>query len=489
MSAWHDSAGLRLFASRHGRTADAVDEPHTQMELDEAPVRPDHDGRRDSAARPFAVLRAFSIISLIAIAVAAVLFAMCYRYIAIQSITHQAEASNAVIAQAALGGIHEEIATYVHNRAEGIVEPFPEDVRAELHDLIRDTRLRKMKVYDAHGTVVFSTKSEEIGHRQPENPGVISALAGTEFSRLIYRDSFNRFDTAGDEDNLIQTYIPLQRHHSGPIVGVFEIYTDVSPMVADSEQSQLIIVGTATLIMVLLYVSLLAIVRRIEKVIDLQQDALRDRSDVLAALSARMLDAQESEKRRIAAELHERVAQTLSAVKLSVETALVAARRGSGEQAAMLESMVPALQAATQDVRAVAVGLRPSSLDDLGLIATLRWLCREFREKHPQVDLQVRLDLEEEQIPVPLRSIIYRVVEEGCAAVSADPRIRRVALALAGDADTIVLTLRDDASKGDLGRSDHPYATARERTLLSGGKFSSRPNSWGGLLIRASWLR
>ncbi|SRR6266581_2279703 len=135
---------------------------------------------------------------------------------------------------------------------------------------------------------------------------------------------------------------------------------------------------------------------------------------MLSALSRQMLSAQENEKRRIAVELHVRVAQTLSAVKLGAEAALVGARSGRGDPAGTLEAIVPALHAATQDIRAVAVDLRPSSLDDLGLLPTLRWLCRQCAEKHSHIAVEHRFRLQERNIPLSLREIIYQAAEDAC---------------------------------------------------------------------------
>lgn len=458
-------------------------------DADAQPDRQEGPERQLAPSKPYAVFRAFSLISLVAIVIAAALLAMCYRYVSIRSIATQSEASNTLIAQAALGPVHEDIAAFLAKSSDGAVEAFPVEADRSMRDLIRDTRVRKVTVYNGRGGVVFSTNGAEVGRHQMNNPGVIGALAGRAVSTLIYRDAFNRFNGVGDDDNVVQTYLPIQVRHAGPAVGVFEIYTDIAPLVAENEQAQMIIVATAILIMVLLYISLLAIVSRIEKIIDLQQEALRERSELLAALSARMLNAQETEKQRIAAELHERVAQTLSAVKLNVETALASVRRGGGNPIGILESMVPALQAATQDVRTVAVGLRPASLDDLGLLATLRWICREFSDKHPKVKLEYHLDVEEDQVPLPLRSIIYRVVEDALVALAASDSVGRVGLSLAADAARITLTVRDDALRGDPADEGHPYAHVRERTVLAGGKFSCYASSWGGQMLKATWLR
>jgi signal transduction histidine kinase len=453
------------------------------------PNRHETGERQFAPSKPYAVFRAFSLISLIAIVIAAVLLAMCYRFVSIRSIATQSEANNTLMAQTAFGAVHESVAAFLARSNEGSAEAFPAAAANSLRDLIVDTRVRKVKIYNGRGGVVFSTVMAEVGRHQMNNPGLLTALSGQVVSTLVYRDAFNRFNGATEDDNVVKTSLPVQVDHVGPPVGVFEIYTDIAPLVAENEQAQMIIVGTAILIMVLLYVSLLAIVSRIEKIIDLQQEALRERSELLAALSARMLNAQESEKQRIAAELHERVAQTLSAVKLNVETSLAGVKRGSGNPIAILEAMVPALQAATQDVRTVAVGLRPSSLDDLGLLATLRWTCREFSEKHPQVKLEYHLDVEEEHVPLPLRAIIYRVVEDALAALAANASVGRIGLSLSGDGSRIILTVRDDALRGDPADEDHPYAHVRERTVLAGGKFSCYASSWGGQMLKATWLR
>jgi signal transduction histidine kinase len=281
----------------------------------------------------------------------------------------------------------------------------------------------------------------------------------------------------------------LQQQHAGPYVGVFEIYTDMSGMVTNNEQTQIIIVCTLVVVLMLLYFSLLSYVRRMERVIVAQESTLRERSELLAALSARMVDNQEAEKQRIAAELHERVAQTLAAVKMTVENAVHAINRGDETSLKQLEGMIPVLQTATQDIRSVAVGLRPPSLDELGLVATLRWLCRQFTEKNPHIRMESRLDLEEARIPAPLKAIIYRVAEDTCAALAANRQVTRIAISLDADDERIVLTIRDDALSDDTVKEEFPYASVRQRTLLSGGKFLTLSNAWGGLNMMATWLR
>jgi signal transduction histidine kinase len=450
------------------------------------------DDQGGELPRVVAVFRPFSLVSFLAIAATAIVLAMCYRYVSIRSITQQAEASNAVVAQAAVGAVEEDLGSYLSllpNPATTASEPFPTTLYSSLYDLIKDTKVRKVNIYDRRGVVVFSTMPAEIGRQRLGNFRVVAALAGETGAKLVYRDRFNSFNGTTAEDNLIQTYLPLQQLHAGPYVGVFEIQTDMSAMAVSNEFAQIVILSTLTGIMILLYFSLVGFVRRIERVIVAQAKALRERSELLAELSARMLDAQEAEKQRIAGELHERVAQTLAAVKLTVENAVHAINRGDETSLTQLEGMIPVLQTATQDVRSVAVGLRPPSLDELGLMATLRGLCRQFAEKNPNITLESRLDLDEAKVPLALKAIIYRVAEDTCAALSGNSEVGRIALSLDADAERVVLTVRDDAFSDETVNKNHPYAAVRERTLLSGGKFMTLGNGWGGVNMMATWQR
>jgi PAS domain S-box-containing protein len=225
----------------------------------------------------------------------------------------------------------------------------------------------------------------------------------------------------------------------------------------------------------------------------LAEVAQREHSDLLATLSARMLNAQESEKQRIAVELHEHVAQTLSAAKLAVENTVSAISSGLGSSTQALDALIAPLQAGIRDVRSVAVSLRPPTLDDLGLLSTLRERCREFVTKHQHVELETNFNISEGDLPQPLRAIIFRVVDSAFTALAEEEALGRIALSLSSDARSIVLTLRDDAlelaTPSDRNSLGHPYIAGRDLTLLSGGKFSVETDPWGGLALNAIWLR
>jgi signal transduction histidine kinase len=241
--------------------------------------------------------------------------------------------------------------------------------------------------------------------------------------------------------------------------------------------------------MALLYAALVSVVRYAERIIRAQHEAIRQRNASLETLSARMLRNQEEEKRKIAFDLHEGIAQTLSAVKLSVESTCDALRRG-GQDGAQLAPAVKVVKEAISEVRTVALHLRPSSLDELGLLATIKWYCREFARLRPQVCADCDIGLQEKDLPEALKIIIYRVLEEICRAAGTLPDMRRLRVGLTQDEDRIVLSVSHDGMPAQApGDADPELALARERTLLSGGSFEAMAGEADSRTLRAAWLR
>ncbi|MBI4289884.1 MAG: PAS domain-containing protein, partial [Betaproteobacteria bacterium] len=104
------------------------------------------------------------------------------------------------------------------------------------------------------------------------------------------------------------------------------------------------------------------------------EEALRATQNQLWRLSAQHLSIQESERRRIAADLHDGLGQTLSLVKLSIEEAARSVSAGTSAMvAATLERLAPTVKSAVAELRRISMNLRPSTLDDLGILATLSW--------------------------------------------------------------------------------------------------------------------
>lgn len=458
-----------------------ADEPKSHVLRD--PVR-DH---------AFRFVRHFSIISFVCIACSAVSMVLYFRHVSIQEIAEFGEYSNTLLAEVSLSNVRLPTLEFLRQtqtvqRDQLATVSRPADLDHELSELRQTRPVERVKIYNKKGWVVYSSKSDLIGDDQSDNLGVQAALAGKVTSELIFRDSFNVFDHKSEEDNLIQTYVPIRLSADEPVMGVFEIYVDVNPRVLHSEQTQVQVMVVALFVMGLLYLVLMAFVRWAEGIMDQQQRQIRSHAQTLEVLSARMLQNQEDEKRLIAFDLHEGLAQTLSAVKMNVEAACHQISALTPDRPSAMQPMVHAVKEAIAEVRAMALKLRPASLDDLGLTATIHGHCRDYGQRHPDLRIEARIALDDAHVPKPLRVIVYRVLEETCRAFESQTEIRRIRVALWLDEDRICLDLEHDGRAALSAQDDPTLEAPRERTLLSGGNFYLSRSTLGGTLVRISWL-
>ena len=226
------------------------------------------------------------------------------------------------------------------------------------------------------------------------------------------------------------------------------------------------------------------------------EEELRNSDKELRLLSAQLLTAQEDERRRISRELHDTIGQSLSAVKFTVENVLQEiGEEGSGKEVRTLESAVHMVQGAVEEVRRIQKNLRPPTLDDLGLLATISWFCREFEEVYSDIRVVREVDLEEENVPDPLKIVIYRVMQEALNNVAKHSRTQAVHLALRQKEGRIEMEIRDKGVGFDpkevFSRTDSERGfglfSMKERTELSEGRFSVEAASGTGTTILASW--
>jgi signal transduction histidine kinase len=199
----------------------------------------------------------------------------------------------------------------------------------------------------------------------------------------------------------------------------------------------------------------------------------RDRAR-LRRLAAQVISAQDEERARVARELHDSTAQTLTAVMLQLGAA--AHESSSSEMDESFATMRELVADALEEVRSLSHTMHPRVLDDLGLAAALEWLARQTRTQEP-FDVQVIAEDDGSQIPAPLASVLYRVAQEALRNAAHHAEARHVELKLRRDADTATLEVVDDGRGFDVKRAEERRPgmglfSMRERVALVNGRFS-----------------
>jgi PAS domain S-box-containing protein len=223
---------------------------------------------------------------------------------------------------------------------------------------------------------------------------------------------------------------------------------------------------------------------------------LRRSEAELRNLSARLLTAQEEERKRIAAELHDGIGSSLTGITVFLQSLLNRIEEGSPTRPA-IQQLISVTEQTIQEARRIMTDLRPSLLDDLGIVKTLEWFCREFLKLHPNSHVETSIDIEESEIPDPLKIIIFRVVQEAFHNVAKHSNAEYVAISLTRTADQITLSVEDNGdgfrmpsvTRDEPARAGLGLSSMKERTELSGGRFLLDSVVGEGTTITAVWPR
>jgi len=225
------------------------------------------------------------------------------------------------------------------------------------------------------------------------------------------------------------------------------------------------------------------------------EEALRQSEEQLRLLSSQLLRAQEEERKRISRELHDSIGQSLSAIKFGVESALGEIDEGTARVSTnSLKALIPLAQEAIEEVRRIQTNLRPSVLDDLGILPTINWFCREFQTIYSDIRVEKQIDVQENEVPDPLKIVIYRVLQEAMNNVAKHSQADLAELSLTTAQRKIHMTIADNGIGFDpneaLSRASGRglgLSSMKERTQLLGGILEVDSTKGKGTVIRASW--
>jgi signal transduction histidine kinase len=204
----------------------------------------------------------------------------------------------------------------------------------------------------------------------------------------------------------------------------------------------------------------------------------------LQELSTKLVDAQETERRAISRELHDEVGQALGLLLLDAGR-LSKQLNGDEKGQEAVQRIKTLAERTLQEVRNIALLLRPSMLDDLGLVAAVEWYAREM-SRRGEIEVEVRSENVAEELTDELKLCVYRVVQEALNNALRHAHAKSVVVELAQTAGVIRVKIADDGSGFDAKRTrGMGLLGMEERVKRLGGRITVTSQTGAGTTIEA----
>ena len=241
-------------------------------------------------APPFKPLRYFSVASLVAIALAIALLGALCRELAVRDLREMGERNNIALTQAFANVLWPRYGEFLSDTAAIEADALRAHPRiAALHGEVlkhmRGLSVAKVKVYDLTGRTVYSSEARQIGEDKRGNAGFLAARAGRAASEISHRDTFSAFEQTVVDRDMLSSYVPIVAGSPGRIVGVFEVYDDITPMLRQIARTQHLVLGATAAVLLALYSALYLLVRRSNAILRRRADERRQAQDSMQRAS------------------------------------------------------------------------------------------------------------------------------------------------------------------------------------------------------------
>jgi signal transduction histidine kinase len=210
---------------------------------------------------------------------------------------------------------------------------------------------------------------------------------------------------------------------------------------------------------------------------------------------SRLLMAEEEETKGIARELHHDLAQSLYKIKSDLGEAIHQVKNNQiNAGIESVESVIFKIQEITTQIQTIGMHLWPPTLDDMGIMATISWFCREFKRTHSGISVSTEINIQESDVPESLKHVIYKILKEALNNIASRSKATLVCLFFSKRKGTVELTIQDNGEAFDMKREDlagsrlvFALDSIRERTEIAGGSFAIESVIGKGTTIRALW--
>jgi two-component system NarL family sensor kinase len=354
---------------------------------------------------------------------------------------------------------------------------------AKLDGVVRQQILQgpveRVKLWSEDGRIVYSDEARLIGQRFPlDTNELVEVLAsgGVTSELSDHSRPENRFEPG--QEALLETYARVLGPDGAPML--FETYYDFESIAADGGNLFLVVLpalGGGLLLLGLANVAAAGWFARY----------VRRRDQQRTALLAKALDASNSERRRLSADLHDGVVQDLTAAWLAVENTARPLRGGAIDAtSSMLDDVAETMRRSVRTLRTLLMDLYPADLEARGLPAALHDLVELTESRGLLAELRVSPSF---WTPTPAAGLLYRVAQEAVRNATAHARARRVAISVGDDGGVYWIEVSDDGEGFDIdgGAPEGHFGIRAVRDLLAdaGGRLSVQSTPGQGSVVRA----
>ena len=173
-------------------------------------------------------------------------------------------------------------------------------------------------------------------------------------------------------------------------------------------------------------------------------DGLMIHREKLIQLSRRLFGVQEEERSRLALELHDDLGQSLTAMKINVSKA-ISKLKGSIDETVMekLTDTIDMIDSSEESIRDISLMLRPSMLDELGLMASLEWYIGQYRKRN-EIRVKLKYLIPDSILNSDQQTVLYRITQEALTNISRHANANNIVISIDQDEEGIIAKIRDD---------------------------------------------
>ena len=400
----------------------------------------------------FYLFRYFKITSLAAIVVILIVAVIGLRSIFLGLVLYEAEKDATRISLAITEYEMNRFFRLNHDNEDSLFisdEELPKLDR-ELRSFLAPFDIVKIKVFNPETRIIYSTDRKIIGRLDPDNEKLSTALSGSPISKYETKDTVWDLDDEQRTDvEIVETYIPV-RSPNGKIIGSFEIYKDVTPVLQMADKTLVRAGAVLTATVLIVFGVLMFVIQRAAHEINTRTTDLAVINKLLMQeiedrkhLEKEILGVSEKEQRRIGQELHDSIGQQLTGISFMSKVLEKKLTNKSLAESDDAEQIVSLIGQTIEQTRGLSRGLYPVNVGDNGFELALKELVTSTRALF-RIQCTLEYDNAVSITDNALAVHLYRIVQEAISNGIKHGKTKNVLIKLVSNQEHSTLTVEND---------------------------------------------